>query len=47
MLISFFTAFLGFALLPLIPLKDDIEKSQNKRGIDEYKETKQRLERRE
>lgn len=33
MLISFFTAFLGFALLPLIPKKADIEESNQERAI--------------
>jgi hypothetical protein len=34
-LISFFCAFIGFALLPLIPTKAQIEESQAKREADD------------
>lgn len=45
-LISFCCSFLGFALLPLIPKKDQIEEAQAKRNVLEKAEKKAQNERR-
>ena len=47
MLIAFICSFLGFALLPLIPMKKDIEEARIERDKEEEEEMEKRKERRE